>query len=285
MVDSVVTWATRLQGRRLPLRPDGPPQQGEHAGRARGAGRADACPRTASTARRSTSTARAGTSARSPTTPASSRPPRATSAAPGSARSPTGCATPCAAAGRSTTTRACRASAPACPPTRTAPRSTARRPSRPRLLHDTDLVQLGLAGNLRGFTLPRQRRRDGRAATQVDYNGAPAGYADEPDEVDQLRRRARQRDAVRRADVQAAAAHVDGRPGADEHAVAGHHRAGADAVVLARRRRPAAQQVAGPQQLRLAATGSTGSTGPAPDNGFGHGLPPEARQRAPSGRS
>ena len=33
MVDSVVTWAKRVQGRRLPLRPDGPPPEGEHAGR------------------------------------------------------------------------------------------------------------------------------------------------------------------------------------------------------------------------------------------------------------
>ena len=31
MVDSVVTWAQRVQGRRLPLRPDGPPPEGEHA--------------------------------------------------------------------------------------------------------------------------------------------------------------------------------------------------------------------------------------------------------------
>ena len=74
MVDSVVTWAQRVQGRRVPLRPDGPPLQGQHAGGPRGAGRADAARATASTARRSTCTARAGTSARSPTTPASSRP-------------------------------------------------------------------------------------------------------------------------------------------------------------------------------------------------------------------
>ena len=48
--------------------------------------------------------------------------------------------------------------------------------------HDTDLVQLGLAGNLRAFTF-----KDSAGATvrgdQVDYNGAPAGYADQPDEV------------------------------------------------------------------------------------------------------
>ncbi len=50
------------------------------------------------------------------------------------------------------------------------------------LQHDTDLVQLGLAGNLRAFTFT-----DTEGATvrgdQVDYNGQPAGYADQPDEV------------------------------------------------------------------------------------------------------
>ena len=82
-----------LQGRRLPLRPHGPPQQGQHAGRALGPRRADARRRTASTASPSTSTARAGTSARSRTTRSSSRPRRASSAAPASAPSTTGCAT------------------------------------------------------------------------------------------------------------------------------------------------------------------------------------------------
>jgi pullulanase-type alpha-1,6-glucosidase len=52
-----------------------------------------------------------------------------------------------------------------------------------RLAHDTDLVQLGLAGNLRAFTF---RSADTGAVVRgdaVDYNGAPAGYADQPDEV------------------------------------------------------------------------------------------------------
>ena len=86
--------------------------------------------RTASTARRSTCTARAGTSARSRTTPSSSRRRRGSSAAPASARSPTGCATPCTAAARSPARRcSSRASAPDSAPTPTARRSTAR-PSR-----------------------------------------------------------------------------------------------------------------------------------------------------------
>ncbi|MEU0095823.1 pullulanase-type alpha-1,6-glucosidase [Kribbella sp. NPDC006257] len=52
-----------------------------------------------------------------------------------------------------------------------------------RLAHDTDLVQLGLAGNLRSFTF---KSADGGAVVRgdgVDYNGSPAGYADQPDEV------------------------------------------------------------------------------------------------------
>ncbi len=51
------------------------------------------------------------------------------------------------------------------------------------LKHDTDLVQLGLAGNLRTF---RFRLNDSGVVArgdQIDYNGQPAGYATEPDEV------------------------------------------------------------------------------------------------------
>ena len=52
-----------------------------------------------------------------------------------------------------------------------------------RLKHDTDLVQLGMAGNLRSFAF---RLNENGAVTQgkdVDYNGQPAGYAEQPDEV------------------------------------------------------------------------------------------------------
>ncbi|WP_082589822.1 pullulanase-type alpha-1,6-glucosidase [Agromyces sp. Soil535] len=50
------------------------------------------------------------------------------------------------------------------------------------LAHQTDLVKLGLAGNLRAYELT-----DATGATvrgdQLDYRGSPAGYADQPDEV------------------------------------------------------------------------------------------------------
>jgi pullulanase-type alpha-1,6-glucosidase len=52
-----------------------------------------------------------------------------------------------------------------------------------RLAHDTDLVQLGLAGNLRSFTFRSQETGAPVDGTKVDYNGSPAGYADQPGEV------------------------------------------------------------------------------------------------------
>ncbi|WP_251452347.1 pullulanase-type alpha-1,6-glucosidase [Microbacterium sp. Marseille-Q6648] len=46
----------------------------------------------------------------------------------------------------------------------------------------TDLVKLGLAGNLRDFEMTAA---DGstKAGDEFDYNGSPAGYADQPDEI------------------------------------------------------------------------------------------------------
>jgi pullulanase-type alpha-1,6-glucosidase len=51
------------------------------------------------------------------------------------------------------------------------------------LKHDTDLVQLGLAGNLRSFSLRLNENGTVVTGKDVDYNGSPAGYADQPDEV------------------------------------------------------------------------------------------------------
>ncbi|WP_291380505.1 pullulanase-type alpha-1,6-glucosidase [Demequina sp.] len=50
------------------------------------------------------------------------------------------------------------------------------------LRHDEDLIKLGMAGNLRGFSFETS---DGtvRTGAQIDYNGQPAGYADSPEEV------------------------------------------------------------------------------------------------------
>ncbi len=50
------------------------------------------------------------------------------------------------------------------------------------LAHDTDLVQLGLAGNLRDFLFTSTSGQPVKGS-EVDYNGAPAGYASSPQEV------------------------------------------------------------------------------------------------------
>ena len=192
-----------------------------------------------------------------------------------SAPSPTGCATRSAAAARSTTTRACRASAPACAPTRTARPVNGTAPSGARCAHDTDLVTARARRQPRRSP-SRTARADGAAVRRSTTTAQPAGYADQPDEVITYVDAHDNETLFDALTVQAAGGDVDGRPGADEHAVAGHHRAGADAVVLARGRRPAAQQVRWTATATTPVTGSTGSTGPAPDNGFGHGLPPEA---------
>ena len=54
---------------------------------------------------------------------------------------------------------------------------------RDRLLRDTDLIQLGLTGNLRDYWLPSNARRLFVRGDELEYNGGPAGYAAEPDEV------------------------------------------------------------------------------------------------------
>lgn len=48
--------------------------------------------------------------------------------------------------------------------------------------HQTDLVRLGLAGNLRDFTFVTSTGEEKRG-DEIDYRGAPAGYADSPEEV------------------------------------------------------------------------------------------------------
>ena len=119
-----------------------------------------------------------------------------------------------------------------------------------RAAHDADLVRLGMAGNLRDYAFLTSagtvQKGDG------DRLQRPAGRVRRlPGGGHHLRRRPRQRDAVGLAHVQAADGHPDGGPRAHEHRLAGDDGPGPDAVVLARGRRPAAQQVARPQQLQL----------------------------------
>jgi pullulanase-type alpha-1,6-glucosidase len=51
------------------------------------------------------------------------------------------------------------------------------------LAHATDLVQLGMAGNLRAYHFRSAETSRPTRGDAVDYNGSPAGYADEPAEV------------------------------------------------------------------------------------------------------
>jgi len=56
------------------------------------------------------------------------------------------------------------------------------------LAHDTDLVQLGLAGNLRSFSFKDNASGVVVRGDKVDYNGSPAGYARPAGRGHQLRR-------------------------------------------------------------------------------------------------
>ncbi|BDZ41058.1 alpha-1,6-glucosidase [Paraoerskovia sediminicola] len=50
------------------------------------------------------------------------------------------------------------------------------------LAHQTDLVRLGLAGNLAGYTFATSSGTEQRG-DEIDYRGSPAGYAEQPDEI------------------------------------------------------------------------------------------------------
>ncbi len=52
-----------------------------------------------------------------------------------------------------------------------------------RLLYYGDLIQLGLAGNLRDVVFTSQLHCSGVRGDQIEFQGGPAGYADEPDEA------------------------------------------------------------------------------------------------------
>ncbi|CAA9329769.1 MAG: GH13_13 / GH13_37 / GH13 / GH13_32 / GH13_ 14 / GH13_11, partial [uncultured Nocardioidaceae bacterium] len=237
-----------LQGRRLPLRPHGPPLQGQHARGPPRPGRADAGARRGR--RQADLRLRRGLELR-----------------------------------RGGRRPALRAGHPAQhgghgdrdvlrPPARRRPRRRAlrRRPARAGLRHRAVHGPQRRAGERvrPGRPAPARARPDqGRAGGQParlplrgpdgpDRHGRAGGLQRParglrrgPERDDHLRRRPRQRDAVRRPAVQAAAEHVDGRPGADEHGGARDDRAGPEPVVLARRGGPAALQVAGPQLLQL----------------------------------
>ncbi|MFE3601007.1 pullulanase-type alpha-1,6-glucosidase [Streptomyces sp. NPDC059142] len=62
------------------------------------------------------------------------------------------------------------------------PANGSREEQRARLLHYQDLVKVGLSGSLAGYRFTDTSGRTVRGA-EVDYNGAPAGYAAAPDDA------------------------------------------------------------------------------------------------------
>ncbi len=147
------------------------------------------------------------------------------------------------------------------------------------LAHDTDLVQLGLAGNLKTFSFTSQASGTPVTGDQVDYNGQPAGYADQPDEVvsyvdahdnetlfDSLTYKlpvaTSMADRVRMNTVSLATTALAQTPS--------FWHAGAD--LLRSKSLDRDSYDSGDWFNRLDWTGA--------DNGFGHGLPPEAQNSA-----
>ena len=260
-----------VQGRRLPLRPHGPPPQGQHPRRPHGPRRAD--PRRDGVDGKEIFLYGEGWNFGEVADDA--RFVQATPAQHGRHRhrapSPTGRATPCAAAAPSTRTRASRASPPASTPTPTARRPTAPpAEQRARLLHYQDLIKVGLTGNLRDYRFTDATGRD-RQGLGGRLQRPPAGYAAAPARPSPTSTRTTTRRCSTRSPYKlprgtsmADRARMTGR--------AGHRRALPGPRVLPRRHRPAALQVAGPQLLRLrrlvqrdrlVAPGSTFGSGPA----------------------
>jgi hypothetical protein len=118
------------------------------------------------------------------------------------------------------------------------------------LLHSTDLVKLGMAGNLADYQLI-DMNGDLVAGSEIDYNGQPAGYTDDPQEqITYVSKHDNQtlydinayKLPVARTTAERARAQIVGL----STAVLGAGRA-----LPARRRGPAALQVVGPRQLQL----------------------------------
>ena len=149
----------------------------------------------------------------------------------------------------------------------------------------TDWVRLGLAGNLRSFSFLTASGQVAAAGDADRLQRLPRRLRRRTGRGHQLRRRARQPDPVRHADREAAGGDLDGRPGADEHAVAGHRDAVPGHPVLARRAPTCCAASRWTTTATTPATGSTRIDWTGQDNGFGRGLPPAADNSAISGRS
>ena len=127
----------------------------------------------------------------------------------------------------------------------------------------------------------RPDRRDGDRGRRSTTTAQPTGYTARPAGGDHLRRGARQRDAVRRAGVQAAAVAPSMADRIRMQTLASvDDRARAGRVLLARRRATCCAASRWTATATTPATGSTCSTTATPTNGFGRGLPPRTDNEA-----
>ena len=281
VVDSVLTWATAVQGGRLPLRPDGPSPQAEPCSTSAAAlDRLTPAQGRRRRPARSTSTARAGTSARWPTTRCSSQATQANMAG----------------TGIGTFNDRLRDAVRGGGPFDTNPRIQGfgsgqytdpngdpvngdAAAQKATLLHDEDLVKVGLAGNLKDYTLHRPRRADGdRRRSRLQrltrrLHRRPAGG-------DHLRRRPRRPDACTTRWLSSCRSRPRWPTGSGCRPCRWPPRHCRRAC---RSGRPAPRTCAASPSTATAttpATGSTSSTGPTHGNGFGRGLPPAASNSA-----
>ena len=275
---------TRVQGRRLPLRPHGPPLEGQHAQRAPGARPLTLGARRGRRQARSTSTARAGTSARSPNNA------RFVQATP-------------AQHGRHRDRHVQRPAARRRPRRRPVRRGPAHPGLRQRPVHRPERRRgqrhAGAAARA-AAAATRTRSRSGWPATCATTGSSTAPARPSPARrstttasppatpPSRTRRsptstRTTTRRCSTRCSTSCRTATVDGRPGADEHGRAVDRRARR----RARRSGTPAPTSCAPSRWTATATtpatGSTGSTGRATESTWGSGLPPRDGQRGQVG--
>ena len=98
-------------------------------------------------------------------------------------------------------------------------------PAEGRLLHDEDLIKLGLAGNLAYYPFTDSTGALGHRARRRLQRLSPPGYAADPSETVTYVDAHDNETLFDALQYEAAAGHLDGRPGADEHRLAGDDRA------------------------------------------------------------
>ena len=115
-----------------------------------------------------------------------------------------------------------------------------------QLLLLSDQIRVGMAGNLAGYTFVD---RNGSLATgaDVDYNGQPAGYTQDPQEDITYISKHDNQNSVRQQHLQDPARDQHGRPGTHSKCRSEHGFAGTGRTLHARRQRPAALEIVRPR--------------------------------------